>query len=63
MGSESEESGEGLEEEKEIEELRKGDVEVPRDWQEWRLEKSKRMGVFVDELEDSEMDDGEVKKS
>ena len=45
--------------EKEIEELRKGDVEVPKGWKEWKSEKSARMGRFVDESEDSETDDGE----
>ena len=43
MGSESEESREGSESEEEIEkeiaELRKGDVEVPEGWKEWRSEK------------------------
>ena len=58
MGSEMEESGEGMEEEveKEAEELKKGDVEVPEGWKEWRSEKSARMGRFVDESEDLEMD-------
>ena len=49
---------------KEAEELKKGDVEVLEDWKEWRSEKSIRMGVYIDKLEDSEMGDrGEEEES
>ena len=67
MGSELEESGEGTEEEeeleKEVEDLKKGDVEVPEGWKEWRSEKSARMGRFVDESEDSGTQNGYISKS